>query len=62
MAQHNACSSCSLGEFMAERTDAWKTALKLLQGAELDKGSEGEPPFDVEDVMNLAIFIAGIVE
>ena len=60
MSQHSACSNCSLGEFMAERRDAWKTALELLKSADLPKGPEGEPPWDVEDIMTLAAFLSGI--
>lgn len=62
MAQHNACSRCSAGEFMAERIDAWKSALALLKGGDFKEGPEGEPAYDVQDVMNLAIFIGGVVE
>lgn len=57
-ARHS-CHNCSLGEFMAERVDAWKTALKCLQEANLKEGPDGEPGFDALDVMNLATFLNG---
>lgn len=59
-AHRNSCAHCSLGELMAERTDAWKTALKFLQGANLKEGPDGEPGFDAADIMHLAMFISGL--
>jgi hypothetical protein len=49
MSQH--CSNCSPAEFLAERVDAYKTAVSLLKEA----GAE----FDTEDILLVAHFLVG---
>lgn len=54
-----ACSHCSPSESMAQRVDAYKSALSLLRELK-DAGLLGEDQaVGPEDVFNLAIFLDG---
>jgi hypothetical protein len=48
-----ACSSCSQGEFVADRLDIWESAYQRL--VQKEWGEDVEPV----DVLHLAIFLAG---
>jgi hypothetical protein len=54
------CTSCNVGEFMAERLDAFNAANCALRDAKLPNKPDGEAPYDVNDVMTLACFILGM--
>lgn len=53
------CVNCSTGEFIAERTDAYKGATALLKEADLGK-TEDNPPYTSADILTLACFLLGI--
>jgi hypothetical protein len=51
MSQH--CSNCSAAEFLAERVDAYKSAISLLKEAGVE--------FTPEDLLMVAAFLTGDV-
>lgn len=54
-----ACSHCSPSESMAQRVDAYKTALSLLKELKDSGILTDESMIGAEDVFNLTIFLDG---
>lgn len=56
-----ACNNCSPTEAMAQRLDAYKSALALLKELKDASIMGDDTQIGPEDVFNLAIFISGVI-